>query len=306
MTSPGSAPGAPQPQGSCGFIILDKPAGLPSHDCVARIRRRYGLKRVGHGGTLDPAVTGVLPLALGSATRLLPYLNGTKAYRGVVQLGLRTDSDDLGGSVLERRPLPPLSLHALETALNAFRGPILQRPPQVSAVHVQGERAYARARRGELSDLKEREVTIERLELLGWDAGQGLLELEVRCGAGTYIRSLARDLGDALGCGGALAKLRRTEALGFDLSAAVSLEDLEAEPPPPPLAPLRALGQYPTLMLEPAELVGWRCGRRLAGPPDLHEGQVVVVLKPDGNLAGMARAVAEGWLQPRLVLEAKG
>jgi tRNA pseudouridine55 synthase len=226
--------------------VLDKPAGLTSHDCVARVRRAYRPASAwAMAAPSIPPSPGCFP-SPGPATRLLPYLNGDKAYRGVIQLGLRTSSDDLGGRVLERRSLPPLSLHALETALNAFRGPILQRPPQVSAVHVQGERAYARARRGELSDLKEREVTIERLELLSWDAGQGLLELEVRCGAGTYIRSLARDLGDALGCGGALAKLRRTEALGFDLSAAVSLEDLEAEPPPPPLRPPPGPGAVPS------------------------------------------------------------
>ncbi|MCX5932263.1 MAG: tRNA pseudouridine(55) synthase TruB [Cyanobacteria bacterium] len=306
MTTPGSHPSAHQPQAPCGFLILDKPAGLTSHDCVARVRRRYGLKRVGHGGTLDPAVTGVLPLALGSATRLLPYLDGAKAYRGVIQLGLSTDSDDLSGSVLQRRPLPPLSRELLEAALAPFCGPILQRPPQVSAVHVQGERAYARARRGEHSELQERAVTIERLELLSWDPSSGRLELELRCSAGTYVRSLARDLGEALGCGGALAELRRTEALGFPLSAAVRFEELEAEPPPPPLAPLLALGHYPSVSLEPADLVSWRCGRRLVGPEHLGEDLVVVVLDPDGNLAGMARATPDGWLQPRLVLEATG
>ncbi len=307
MTTSGSHPSTTQqPRTPCGFLILDKPAGITSHGCVTRVRRRYGLKRVGHGGTLDPAVTGVLPLALGSATRLLPYLDGAKAYRGVIQLGLSTDSDDLSGTVLMRRPLPPLSRQELEAALAPFCGPILQRPPQVSAVHVQGERAYDRARRGEHSDLQERAVTVERLEILGWEPSAGRLELEVRCSAGTYIRSLARDLGEALGCGGALAELRRTEALGFTLSAAVGLEELEAEPPPPPLAPLLALGHYPAVTLEPGDLVSWRCGRRLAGPAQLSEHQVVVVLDPDGNLAGMARAVPDGWLQPRLVLEAMG
>lgn len=307
MTSSGSQPRATQQARTpCGFLILDKPAGITSHGCVTRVRRRYGLKRVGHGGTLDPAVTGVLPLALGSATRLLPYLDGAKAYQGVIQLGLTTDSDDLSGTVLRRQLLPPLSLQELEAALAPFRGPILQRPPQVSAVHVQGERAYTRARRGEHSDLQERAVMVERLDLLGWEPSSGRLELEVRCSAGTYIRSLARDLGEALGCGGALAELRRTEALGFTLSAAVNLEELEAEPPPPPLAPLLALAHYPAFTLEPGDLVSWRCGRRLAGPSHLSEHQVVVVLDPDGNLAGMARAMPDGWLQPRLVLEAMG
>jgi tRNA pseudouridine55 synthase len=289
-----------------GFLVLDKPAGLTSHGCVARVRRRYGIKRVGHGGTLDPAVTGVLPLALGPATRLLPYLSGTKAYRGVIQLGVRTDSDDLTGGVLERRDPPALGAHELEAALKAFRGPILQRPPQVSAVHVQGERAYARARRGEVSELPERPVTVERLALVHWDPHLGRLTLEVRCSAGTYIRSLARDLGDRLGCGGALAELRRTEALGFDLSGAVTLDALDTDPPPTPLDPLLALEHHPCRRLEPAELAGWRCGRSLTDPEARTAGQVVVVLGPDGNLAGMALARGDGWLQPRLVLEASG
>ncbi len=200
----------------CGFLVLDKPAGLTSHGCVARVRRAYGLRRVGHGGTLDPAVTGVLPLALGPATRLLPYLVGDKHYEGTIQLGLCTDTDDLSGTVLERHPLPPLPHDALERALAPFRGSILQVPPQVSAVHVQGERAYARARRGEALSLPPRAVTITQLELRRWEPATGRLQLEVQCSAGTYIRSLARDLGTALGCGGALAELRRTGALGFE------------------------------------------------------------------------------------------
>ena len=183
----------------CGFLVLDKPAGLTSHACVSQVRRAFGLKRVGHGGTLDPAVTGVLPIALGPATRLLPYLSGEKAYRGVIQLGLTTSSDDLEGEPLQQRSVPALSLEQLEQELAAFRGCINQRPPQVSAVHVNGERAYARARRGEQLELPPRAVTIHALELLGWDAGSGRVELSVRCSAGTYIRSLARDLGERLG-----------------------------------------------------------------------------------------------------------
>ncbi len=294
----------------CGFLVLDKPAGLTSHGCVSRVRRAYGLKRVGHGGTLDPAVTGVLPIALGAATRLLPYLDGAKAYRGVVQLGLATSTDDLAGEELERRTVPALTAADLERALEPFRGAIRQRPPQVSAVHVQGERAYARARRGEALELAERAVTIDRLELLGWDPATGRLELAVACSAGTYIRSLARDLGEALGCGGCLASLRRTAALGFQLEQALPLDRLEAGPPPPLLDPLAVLAHLPRHRLAEADLAGWRCGRSQA-PPDalagpLGEGSAVVVVGPDGNLAGMARALADGRLQPRLVLDASG
>jgi tRNA pseudouridine55 synthase len=297
----------------CGFLVLDKPAGLSSHACVGRVRRSYGLKRVGHGGTLDPAVTGVLPIALGAATRLLPYLPGEKAYRGVVQLGVSTTSDDLEGEVLEQRPVPPLSHHALDAALAGFRGLIEQVPPQVSAVHVDGVRAYARVRRGESLKLAARPITIHSLELLDWNPVTGQLELAVRCSAGTYIRSLARDLGTALGCGGSLALLRRTEALGFSLEQAVPLATLDAgqesgAPPPGLLDPLAPLAHLPRHRLSTEDQAGWRCGRApsLPGPlAELAPDSPVVVLDPDGNLAGMARA-AKGVLQPKLVLDAAG
>ncbi len=290
----------------CGFLVLDKAAGLTSHACVARVRRAYKLKRVGHGGTLDPAVTGVLPIALGPATRLLPYLEGDKTYQGVVQLGVSTVSDDLEGEVLARFAVPALVASDLEAALAAFRGTIDQVPPQVSAVHVEGQRAYARVRQGEQVELAARPVTIQRLELLGWDAATASLELLVRCSAGTYIRALARDLGEALGCGGALARLRRTEALGFGLEQAVPLEALDQAPLPPLLNPLAALGHLPQRQLLDAELEGWRCGRALDHGLSLEAGEPVAVLGPDGNLAGMARTSEGGLLQPKLVFNATG
>lgn len=295
-----------------GFLVVDKPAGLTSHGCVAAVRRAYGLRRVGHGGTLDPAVTGVLPIAVGSATRLLPYLEGDKAYSAVVQLGLRTSSDDLEGTVLERSPWSPLlQRDQLEAALAPFRGAILQRPPAVSAVHVDGERAYLRARRGETLQLEPRPVRISALELLSWDPDQGRLALAVRCSAGTYIRALARDLGEGLGCGGALAQLRRTEALGFDLSAAVPLARLEQTPLPPLLDPLQALGHLPRRRLLQEELPGWRCGRALesGGKAEASETDPPApwaVLTPDGRLAGIAQSDGAGLLRPRLVLDAAG
>lgn len=291
---------------TCGFLVLDKPAGLSSHGCVARVRRAYGLKRVGHGGTLDPAVTGVLPIALGPATRLLPYLSGDKTYRGVVQLGVRTDSDDLEGEVLERQQPPQLASTDLEAALKPFRGVIQQRPPAISAVHVNGQRAYKLARAGERVELQARPITLHRLELLHWDPELGRLELEVACSAGTYIRSLARDLGEALGCGGCLAQLQRTEALGFKLEQSVSWEQLEAVPPPALVDPLEALSHLQQHQLTTEALAGWRCGRLQACEPTWPIDAPVVVVGPDGNLAGMARVQASGQLQPRLVLDAAG
>ena len=291
---------------TCGFLVLDKPAGLSSHGCVARVRRAYGLKGVGHGGTLDPAVTGVLPIALGPATRLLPYLSGEKTYRGVVQLGVRTDSDDLEGEVLERQQPPQLTSTDLEAALEPFRGLIQQRPPAISAVHVNGQRAYKLARAGERVELQARPITLHRLELLHWDPELGRLELEVACSAGTYIRSLARDLGEALGCGGCLAQLQRTEALGFKLEQSVSWEQLEAVPPPALVDPLEALSHLQQHQLTTEALAGWRCGRLQACEPTWPIDAPVVVVGLDGNLAGMARVQASGQLQPRLVLDAAG
>ncbi|MEB3317433.1 MAG: tRNA pseudouridine(55) synthase TruB [Cyanobacteriota bacterium] len=290
----------------CGFLALDKPAGPSSHSCVAQVRRAYGLKRVGHGGTLDPAVTGVLPIALGPATRLLPYLPGEKGYRATVQLGVRTDTDDLQGTVLSRQ-LPPAALtpSELETALAAFRGEIQQRPPAFSAVHVQGQRAYALARSGRAVVLAPRRVTLHQLDLRHWDPVSGLLELDVFCSAGTYIRSLARDLGDALGCGAALASLRRTFALGFALSHCVRLEDL-APPPPAPLDPLVVLAHLPRQSLSPTELAGWRCGRTQQAGQDWPSGTAVLLVDPDGKLAGLAEMEENAVLRPRLVVDACG
>ena len=290
---------------TCGFLVLDKPAGLSSHACVAKVRRAYGLKRVGHGGTLDPAVTGVLPIALGPATRLLPYLRSDKSYRGIVQLGVCTDSDDLEGNVLLQHAVPPLKTAELEQALAAFRGEIQQRPPAVSAVHVNGERAYKLARAGVALDLPPRPVTIHTLSLVAWDPEQGRLELEVHCSSGTYIRSLARDLGDALGCGGCLAQLRRTQALGFHQEQSVGLEQLEADPPAL-LSPLEALRHLPTHQLTEADLASWRFGRQQPCPQTWEADTPVVVVDPDGNLAGMARVAEIGSLQPRLVIDAAG
>jgi tRNA pseudouridine55 synthase len=262
---------------------------------------------VGHGGTLDPAVTGVLPIAVGLATRLLPYLEGDKHYVGSLQLGRRTLSDDLAGATLAEAPVPPLSREDLEEALQPFRGTILQRPPQVSAVHVQGQRAHERVRRGERLELEARPVRIERLELLAWDPQHARLTVALHCSAGTYIRALARDLGESLGCGGCLAELRRTGALGFSLAQAVPLDRLGEPPLPPLLDPLAALTHLPQRRLTEEERSGWRCGRALAdGEGPQPAGQAVAVLGPDGNLSGMARADGQGLLQPKLVFDAAG
>ena len=291
-----------------GFAVIDKPAGLTSHACVARIRRLLGIRRVGHGGTLDPAVTGVLPIAVGQATRLLPYLPGEKTYRGVIQLGISTNTDDLQGEELSRQFVPDLSSETLDQALSRFRGAISQQPPQVSAVHVDGERAYARARRGEQMDLAARPVIIHQLNLRGWNAAQAQLSVDVHCSAGTYIRSLARDLGAALGCGGCLASLRRTQALGFHDHQAVSLPDapdVVGQGEMNLLQPELALPHLPKRLLTASEQLDWSCGRRIthgiSGTAD-----AVVVLSEGGRMLGLGVPDAEDGLKPKVVFEARG
>ena len=297
----------------CGFVVIDKPAGLTSHTCVSRLRRCFGLKRVGHGGTLDPAVTGVLPIALGPATRLLPYLPGEKTYRGSIQLGRTTSTDDLEGELLQSQPWPLLRPEELEAALKSFRGTIHQRPPQVSAVHVDGVRAHERARRGEQMDLPARPVTIHRLELLHWEASSGRLDLEVHCSAGTYIRSLARDLGEQLGCGGCLASLRRIQALGFHIHQAVPLPEWpdtarhDPIPKPPLLLPQQALLHLAQHRATPEQMDDWRCGRRLMLNVDLAQsGDAVVVLSEADQMLGIGHMEADGQLRPKVVFDARG
>ena len=292
-----------------GFVVIDKPSGLTSHACVSRMRRVLQTKRVGHGGTLDPAVTGVLPIAVGQATRLLPYLPGEKTYRGVIQLGTSTSTDDLQGEVVALQDWPRLSLEEMDQALNPFRGGIEQCPPQVSAVHVNGERAYAKARRGEVMYLPARSVTIHSLSLQHWDPAQGKLTLEVHCSAGTYIRSLARDLGQALGCGGCLDWLRRTQALGFVEAHAIALPEHPNEQTTPMIGsltlipPQRALPHLPIRTLSERERDDWSCGRTIShrngdGP--------TVVLSADNIMLGIGIANSEDQLRPKVVFEARG
>tara|TARA_Y100000589_G_scaffold127843_1_gene121694 strand:- start:5706 stop:6596 length:891 start_codon:yes stop_codon:yes gene_type:complete len=290
-----------------GFAVIDKPAGLTSHACVARIRRLLGIRRVGHGGTLDPAVTGVLPIAVGQATRLLPYLPGEKTYRGVIQLGVTTNTDDLQGDELSRNSVPDLCSEALDQALSRFRGLINQHPPQVSAVHVNGERAHARARRGEVMELPARPVTIHQLRVLGWNAARAQLSVEVHCSAGTYIRSLARDLGASLGCGGCLASLRRTQALGFHDNQAVPLPEAPENVGDGALAllpPELALPHLPRRLLTAGEQLDWSFGRRIT--PGIEESaEAVVMLSDSGRMLGLGVPDEENGVKPKVVFEAR-
>jgi tRNA pseudouridine55 synthase len=208
------------------FFNVYKPRGPTSHDVVARLRRASGVRRIGHAGTLDPLAEGVLVVAIGKATRLIEYLvDADKLYGAWVRLGVETDTDDAEGRVLAERPVGHIGREAVAEALEAFRGEIEQRPPPFSAVSVGGERLYARARRGEVVEAPLRRVNVTRLDLLDWQPP--VAHLEVECSKGTYIRSLAHDLGRALGCGAHLSGLVRLRVGDFRAQDAVPLEDLE-------------------------------------------------------------------------------
>lgn len=209
-----------------GLLNVDKPVGPTSHDVVARVRRGTGERRVGHAGTLDPIAGGVLVLALGRATRLLEYLTGAdKAYHARVTLGIETDTYDAKGTVVAERAIPhDLTRERVERVLGDFRGDIRQVPPVYSAVKIAGKAAYKRARAGEAVELEPRAIHIHRLDLAAFDPPT--LELAIACSSGTYVRSLAHDIGQALGCGAVMSGLTRTAVDGFRLEDAVGWDDL--------------------------------------------------------------------------------
>jgi tRNA pseudouridine55 synthase len=205
-----------------GILNVHKEAGWTSHDVVAKVRRLAGTKRVGHAGTLDPLAEGVLPVLLGRATRLADAIQaGEKRYRAWVQLGVATSTDDAEGEITARQPVPALGLADLESALGQFRGTISQVPPAYSAIKVNGQRAYAVARRGGAPELAARQVSIADLRLL--DRADDCLVLDVACSKGTYVRALARDLAAALGTVGHLKRLLRTQVGPFRLADALTL-----------------------------------------------------------------------------------
>lgn len=210
-----------------GLLNLDKPGSWTSHDVVAKIRGLTGVRQVGHAGTLDPMATGVLVLGLGQATRLIEYVMGQrKTYLAQITLGTSTDTYDATGTITDEAAVPPLGRQDLEAVLETLRGPIRQTPPMYSALKRAGKPLYRRARRGELIDLAPRPVTIYSFELLDFDGW--VLEARITCSSGTYVRSLAHDLGQALGCGGHLSALRRTAVGRFVADSSVTLEAFRA------------------------------------------------------------------------------
>ena len=255
-----------------GFLNLNKPAGFTSHDCIAKVRRLLQMKRVGHAGTLDPAATGVLPIALGKATRLLQFLRQDKAYRATVRFGISTTTDDLEGDVLLFQPAANLNLALIETALRQFQGTFQQIPPNYSAIQVQGQRLYDLARQGKPIAVQARTVEVFSLEVLDWRLGDfPELDLAIDCGPGTYIRSIARDLGSVLKTGGTLAALTRTASSGFELANSLTLGMLEAQQEQElfqPIAPVEALMHLSKIVLSGAISRRWCQGQRIVIQPE--------------------------------------
>ncbi len=218
-----------------GLIVVDKPGGMTSHDVVSRIRRLARTRRVGHGGTLDPMATGVLIIGVNRATRLLTYVIGSaKSYTATIRLGESTVTDDAEGDVVTRTPADAVTDDAIRAGLAAQTGEISQVPSAVSAIKINGERAYKRVRDGETVELAARTVTVSRLEVLAIRrTGDALVDVDVdvTCSSGTYIRAIARDLGTALGVGGHLTALRRTAVGGLTLAEASTLPQLEQRAP---------------------------------------------------------------------------
>lgn len=289
-----------------GFVNLNKATGMTSHDCVAKVRRLLKMKRVGHGGTLDPAATGVLPIAVGKATRLLDYLPKAKAYRGVVHLGIVTTTDDLAGEVIASKSASSLSLTAMEEAIAQFVGTIEQIPPMYSAIHHDGKRLYDLARAGEKVDVPSRKVEISKIEVLDWQPGEvAKLELLIACGPGTYIRAIARDLGNLLGTGGTLASLQRTLSCGFDLVESVSLETLTHQVETETFrltSPREALSHVPLISLATPEAKRWCQGQKIPRVESDLQLPVVQVVSEDGMFLGLGELIAG---EDKLILSPK-
>jgi len=243
-----------------GIVIIDKPQGWTSQDVTARLRRVFNTRRIGHGGTLDPMATGVLPVFVDRATRGVEFFeHAEKTYETVLRLGLTTDTEDISGNVLTEQDAF-VTGEMLEEVLEKFRGEIMQVPPMYSALKINGQKLVDLARKGKTVERQPRPVTIHELTLLGMEADG--IHLRVRCSKGTYIRTLCKDIGEALGCGGCMAALRRVQAGEYTIEEAVPLQELlESSEPEKYLRPVDSMfRQHPEAVLTPKQEVRCRNG----------------------------------------------
>lgn len=274
-----------------GILLVDKPAGVTSHDVVSRTRRAFGTRKVGHAGTLDPMATGLLVIGIEGATRLLTFIVGAdKTYEATIRLGQTTTTDDAEGDVVaSAAPADWVGVTAdrVDEGIRALTGAISQVPSSVSAIKVDGRRAYDRVRAGEEVVLTARDVTVSRFEVRERRQGDGVLDLDVvvDCSSGTYIRALARDLGAGLGVGGHLTALRRTRVGDFDVADAVTVDLIEdAVPMTPAAAASRVL---PVLEVAAEEARDLRHGKRLVAQAPRLSGAYAAAIDQDGVLVGV-------------------
>lgn len=290
-----------------GILLVDKPQGWTSHDVVAKVRGMARQRQVGHTGTLDPMATGLLVLCLGNATRLVEYMiRHDKTYAGEIALGVSTTTDDTEGDVLLERPVPELTEELLRSLESRFTGALDQRPPAFSAVKVAGQRAYAVARRGGDPELEPRTVQIHRLSLR--PTRPTGLEATVHCGAGTYIRSLARDIGEAIGSAGHLTRLRRTTAGPFSVADAWSLESLQRLADDGRLAvaiePVdEGISGLDAAILGQEHATHFSHGMPIASEA-IRESATTRIYNREGRFVGMGRISSDGTLRPLKVLTA--
>lgn len=297
-----------------GLAVVDKAAGMTSHDVVARFRRLAHTRRVGHAGTLDPMATGVLLLAVGRATRLLNHLDlNPKGYSARVRLGQSTTTDDAEGQVLSTTSAAHLTDADITTAMLTFTGEIRQVPSSVSAIKVNGERAYKRVREGEAVELSARPVSVHRFEAIEFERVGAFVDVDVsvQCSAGTYVRALARDLGQLLGVGGHLTKLRRTQVGAFTIDQALTLDQLATRADPVMVSMAAAVGAaMPVREVTSAELHELSFGRPLPGVGIVG---AYAAIGPDGTVAALLRdddAASGsngpgGWARPVIVFVAR-
>lgn len=295
-----------------GVLVVAKPVGPTSHDVVALVRRLSATRRIGHGGTLDPFASGVLPLFLGRATRLVEYhLGAPKAYRATVCFGAASTTDDLEGELTPHAGPSPTRA-AVEAAMVAFRGELDQVPPAYSAVKVAGRRAYAMARAGVTPELRPRRVTIDRLDLIDWDAtdpGRPIAVISIACSAGTYVRSLARDLGTAVGNAGYLGALERTASGPFDLVQAIALERVRAAAADGQrafaalLRPIDAgLDDLPMIEVDARQADALVRGQAVRVAAALASDRPLRIVDQSGRLVAIGGVTPGGRLRPRKVL----
>ena len=287
----------PQP----GIVVVDKPGGMTSHDVVGRCRRLFGTRKVGHAGTLDPMATGVLVVGIERATKILGLLTATdKSYAATIRLGQTTSTEDAEGDLLQAVPAGDVTETAIEAAVAALRGDLDQVPSAVSAIKVDGQRAYALAREGRPVDLPARRVRIDRFDVVAVRRATDVtdvtgvtdvtdVDVEVDCSSGTYVRALARDVGAALGVGGHLTALRRTRVGGFTLDHARTLEQLADAPRLAITLDEACLASFPRRALSDADAESARHGRALAAAglagtyaATAPSGEVIALLRDDG------------------------